>query len=84
MKFITPPKCQGQIVEVSYAAWGDQMVRRIHDQSDRTTSYHVAPIKSRDWKWYETWCGQTEPSIPDSRWKKVTESQVSRMEENGP
>ena len=39
-QWITPPECQGQIVEYSYGTTdeGAVMVRR-YDRSDRTTSY---------------------------------------------
>jgi hypothetical protein len=46
LEFVTPPVCQGQIVEVSYAAHAEYslFVRRTHDRSDDTTSY-----AAREW-----------------------------------
>lgn len=45
LRFLTPPAKQGQIVEVSYAGTGDgRVIRRTHDQSDRTTHYSIAGL----------------------------------------
>lgn len=45
LRFLTPPVNQGQIVEVSYAGTGDgRVIRRTHDQSDRTTHYAIADL----------------------------------------
>lgn len=42
-----PPRCQGQTVEISYGSDRQGLYyRRIHDRSDRTTSYAVAEAYS--------------------------------------
>lgn len=39
-RWIVPPECQGQLVEVAYGGSSDGMLyRRCYDRSDRTTSY---------------------------------------------
>ena len=43
--FHIPPKNQGQIVTISYAAWQGQIYCSWHDQSDNERH-----IYSRDWK----------------------------------
>jgi hypothetical protein len=49
LRFLTPPRNQGQIVEVSYAALYDgRVLRKTYDQSDRSTSYDVADLSPDD------------------------------------
>lgn len=46
LKFVTPPSYKGKIVERSYAvdAGREEIVCRVHDASDGTTSYAVTPL----------------------------------------
>lgn len=45
LMFLTPGRNQGQIVEVSYADTHDgRVLRRTHDQSDRTTTFAIADL----------------------------------------
>lgn len=46
MKLYTRRQDQGQIVEVSYGYSDGQAYRRIHDRSDRTTTWYCGDI---DW-----------------------------------
>lgn len=59
-QWITPPKCQGQIVLVSYATGGDDGViyMRVWDQSDGTREYHNRFLE--DDENFEPW--NTEPA----------------------
>lgn len=42
----TPPRCQGQIVEVSYGCCADGAFQRVFDHSDRSVSYSWADWSS--------------------------------------
>jgi hypothetical protein len=46
--FLAPPECQGQMIDVSYAGDANgNVVKRVHDRSDRTTEYFIAAL---DWE----------------------------------
>jgi hypothetical protein len=80
MLFETPRENQGQIIEVAYACAGaDYMIKRVHDRSDRTTSYYRATITESDWEWYETYepCNG-EPPLRE--WTEIDEATVRRMD----
>lgn len=80
LTFLTAPEDEGQVIDVSYAACGDRIFSRSYDRSDGSTTYSVAPILSRDWRWYETWVAcNGAPPIPNSRWRKISESEVMRI-----
>jgi hypothetical protein len=45
LNFLTPPRNQGQMIEVSYAGdYQGNVVKRVHDLSDRSTRYYIAPF----------------------------------------
>jgi len=45
LNFLTPPYNQGQMIEVAYAGdYQGNVVKRVHDLSDRTTEYFIAPF----------------------------------------
>lgn len=71
--FHTPPRNQGQIVEVSYAMIDGQVIRRTCDQSDRSTEYAITKAKIDDEGDY--WNG--EPT--NARWRKISASELARM-----
>jgi hypothetical protein len=71
--FHTPPRCQGQIVEVSYGATEDGFViRHSLDRSDNTESYQIARQLVSDQGDY--W--QAEPR--NRRWRTMTAAEVKR------
>ena len=71
MNFITPPRCQGRIVEVSYAAPHDgTVIRRTHDRSDRTTVYHVSQLLIDDE------CDWWNHEPKNKRWRKLTRREL--------
>lgn len=72
LKFVTPPKNQGQIVEISFAIDADreEVVCRIYDRGDRTTKYDVTPLENLKGE-FEPWNG--EPSFYDyDLWERVS------------
>jgi len=71
--FHTPPRNQGQIVEVTYAMIDDQVIRRIHDRSDMTTRYAISRASVGDEGDY--W--NREPH--NCRWRKIGAAEVDRM-----
>jgi hypothetical protein len=71
--FHCPPRCQGQIVAVSYGATDDGFViRHSLDRSDRTESYQIARQLVSDQGDY--W--QAEPR--NKRWRTMTPAEVKR------
>ncbi len=61
LKYQTPPACQGQTVEVSYATVSGEdgdgwIVCRCHDRSDNTTSYSARVWE--DGEEFEPWNGE--------------------------
>lgn len=84
LRFGVPAVNQGQIVEVAYAAWGDEVIRRIHDRSegpDAVMTYSRAAVMVRDYSWYETWTPNEEPAIPAGRWRSIdTRTLAKRLE----
>lgn len=72
MKMTTPPENQGQIVEVSYGWQNGRLYQRVHDRSDRSTSWYVADrdeANALDESWHpingepdvDTWTPCAEP-----------------------
>ena len=72
--FHTPPRNQGQIVEVSYALVGSTVIRRTYDQSDRSIEF--ARSKSLISDEGDYW--QTTPA--NRRWRKISEAEAQRYE----
>lgn len=72
-KFITPPENQGQIVEVSYAAVGNEVIRRTHDQSDKSTEYAASKALNGDEGDY--WNG----APANKRWRTITADEAMRL-----
>lgn len=71
--WIVPPACQGQIVEVAYAAPGDGYgYRRTTDRSDRSVTHEKVDFDSLDMTEEEfatAWDpANAEPTIDDSDW----------------
>jgi len=76
--FHVPPINQGQIVEIAYMCAGDVMLKRIHDRSDRSTSYEIAEIGDDDWSWYSTYeACNGEPPLTD--WEPIDASRAARL-----
>ena len=79
MRFHTPPRNRGQIVEVSYAETGAGLVMRVVDRSDRSEYYKITPWTTK----LQTWAMRTGPqneNPPTRRWsKKLTEGQMLRI-----
>lgn len=79
MKFITPPQHQGQIVEVAYMLSPLGVVMGVHDRSDRSTYYRIAPWTAAMERWAESSGPQNTPP-PGGRWgKKLTRAQLEKM-----
>lgn len=66
MTFHTPPRNQGQIVTVSYAAVEGNVIQQIHDASDGSIRYYISEMLEDDQGDY--WNG--EPDNND--WRKLT------------
>jgi hypothetical protein len=71
--FHTPPRNQGQIVEVSYTMIDGQVIRKTYDQSDRSTEYAASAALAHDEGDY--W--NQEPR--NKRWRKISADDVQRM-----
>lgn len=78
MMWITPPKCQGQIVVVSYAATPERALQRVYDQSDRTTKYYAAEWEDVNGEWDGWDPANHEPSAD---WEPV-EAEIVEIEPN--
>lgn len=48
VQFHLPPANQGQIVDVSYGAWGGMVYRRRHDKSDGLKQYSMRSWRTSD------------------------------------
>lgn len=78
MKMYTRRADQGQAVEVSYGFAGGQAVERVHDRSDRTTTWYLGEV---DW--------DREPEHEDTDhvpcirgdWREVPESTIDSMQD---
>lgn len=68
--FHVPPRNQGQIIIVSYAAAYPYVLRHQHDRSDNSHSYEISHMHSKDECDY--WNG--EP--PNRRWRRMTAEEV--------
>jgi hypothetical protein len=67
LRFLTPPRNQGQIVEVSYAGLYDgRVLCKTYDQSDRSTSYAVADLSPDD---PEETIGLNDEPMIEGEWK---------------
>jgi hypothetical protein len=71
--FHTPPRNQGQIVEISYTQIDGRVIRKVFDQSDRTTEYAVADALDDDEGDY--W--NDEPGNSD--WKPISAQELNRL-----
>lgn len=68
MIFHTPPECQGQIVETSYAADGEQVLRLTVDRSDQSACLSSTPTTDEP---FEPW--NEEPRVDaDTVWTPCT------------
>ena len=68
LEWITPPECQGQIVEVSYASDCEAYLwRRVHDRADQSTRYARVDLDDLDDADLQPW--NREPSVSD--WESV-------------
>lgn len=74
MTFHTPPKNQGQIVEVSYALIdGGIVIRKTHDRSNGKTEYAESAVLTSDEGDY--W----NVSPANKRWRKLSPREVAYM-----
>lgn len=69
-RFHTPPRNQGQIVEVSYGASPDFAVMRSYDRSDGDTTYFVAPWTKKLSSWWES-VGPWNDVPPVTNWRRL-------------
>jgi hypothetical protein len=69
--FHVPPVNQGQIVEVAYGASNGVVIKRIHDRSDKTTSYYRSKMLASDYGDY--WNSEPE----NARWKQIEIKEVT-------
>lgn len=68
--FHVPPRNQGQIVEVAYAAVDGMVIQRVYDASDRSIDFYISKMLKDDEGDY--WNG--EPS--NKRWRKMTNKEL--------
>jgi hypothetical protein len=80
-RWITPPICQGQIVEVAYIQVGSTLLRKTHDRSDRSTVYDRVVLKGSEVDDVDPI--NREPS-PRGSWARISEAQVERLIDEGP
>ena len=73
MNWITPPECQGRIVEVSYALRGDKVLRRHFDRSDRSTCFFSSTVLTDDQ--CEWWNGEPR----NKRWRRLSRREIGRL-----
>jgi hypothetical protein len=73
IQFHVPPRNQGQIVEVAYAAVDDHVIQRVYDASDRTTEFYVSKMLVDDQGDY--WNG--EPA--NKRWRRIKGQELRRF-----
>lgn len=67
MTMITPPECQGQMVEVSYGWIDGRLYQRTVDHSDRSVSWAVAD--DRGDRLPESWHPVNgAPDLPSTAW----------------
>lgn len=64
------PEDQGQIVEVAYAIWEEELVRRVSDGSDRSVSYALVSLDDVESDKIEPW--HEAPVVPDDAWETVS------------
>lgn len=77
-KFITPPRNQGQIVEVAYMLRPEGVVMLVYDSSDKSAYYHIAPWTNALYRWAESSGPQNTPP-PGGRWgKELTRAQLEK------
>jgi hypothetical protein len=74
--FYTPPRNQGQIVEVSYTQIDGQVIRKTYDRSDGSVVYAISKAHVDDEGDY--W--NQEPR--NARWRKISAADVQRMIES--
>jgi len=76
LTWITPPECQGQIVETSYAAIEGGYAMRVHDRGARETHYYATDYDSLvDGTVFEPW--NEEPLIASWREHRAAERVAS-------
>lgn len=72
LKFMIPPICQGQIVEVSYAADADRAYMRVFDRSDRSEDLYAVSWDDVSADEYDAWDpANVEPGIDEDLWVKI-------------
>jgi len=79
MKFHTPPKNQGQTVEVSYAGVAAGIIMRVHDRSDRSTSYYLARWTNKLDRWWDA-VGPWNAEPPTKFGRRLSEKEVARLD----
>lgn len=73
LTFHVPPRNQGQMVEVAYAAdfESNVVIQRVHDQSDRSVAYYISDMMDDDGDY---WNG----APPNKRWRMMTNDERQR------
>jgi hypothetical protein len=79
--YVTPPGHQGQIVTYSYADAGQYgVIERVHDASDRTTTYRLYPWLAATAEAWAAWDGDTVGAPHTSRrGRPLTEQEADRL-----
>ena len=70
LTFLPPPRNQGQMIEVAYAGdYQGNVIKRVHDRSDRTTQYFIAPFDFENGD--EGPIGLNSPPAVEGDWKPL-------------
>jgi len=75
MQFHTPPKNQGQTVEVSYMLTPGGVVRRSFDRSDRSELYSFARYSRTLERWSNS-VGPWNAPPPRTRWTRISKRKL--------
>jgi hypothetical protein len=71
LRWITPPRNQGQIVTVSYACTPEGVWERTYDASDRSQAVRFARWTPKLERWAES-SGPQNSVPPPARWRRVS------------
>jgi hypothetical protein len=71
LRWVTPPRNQGQIVTVSYACTPEGVWERTYDASDGSHVVRFARWSARLERWAES-SGPQNSDPPSARWRRVS------------
>ncbi len=79
MNFEIPPENQGEMIEVSYAITPYGVMKRSHDQSDRSESFMIARWTPELQAW-ATSLGPRNSRPPLAKWRQATKEEVDDID----